>query len=110
MRRCLILLALASCERWTKQDTALELAFVGATAADWRQTIDITQQCDETNPMIGPCGETVPPDLYFPVAIVVHAAIAACLPPTWRTVFQAFSTGLEVSTVVANHNEGFHMQ
>jgi hypothetical protein len=109
MRHWLLILSLASCERWTKRDTALELAFVGVTAVDWRQTIDITKDCDESNPMIGPCGRVVPPNIYFPMAILVHAAVAACLPPTWRTVFQAFTTGLEVATIAQNHRDGYDM-
>jgi hypothetical protein len=109
MRRCLIILALAGCEHWTKQDTALEVAFAGATALDWRQTVSITGNCEESNPMIGRCGGMVPPNIYFPIAIAVHAAIAACLPRRWRTVFQAFTTGLEVGTVASNDQHGYEM-
>jgi hypothetical protein len=85
------------------------VAFVGTAAIDWRQTTTITHECVELNPMIGRCGDVVPANLYFPVAIVVHAAVAACLPPKWRTVFQAFTVGLEASTIVANDREGYGM-
>jgi hypothetical protein len=96
-------LALASCTEWTKQDTALELSFVAATAIDWYQTTSITKGCEEANPMIGPCGNVVPPNVYFPIAIMVHAAVAAALPRPWREIFQSFTTGLEASTIYGNH-------
>ena len=111
MRNGLLILALAttSCAPWTKQDTALELAFAGTAAIDWHQTESITGSCMELNPMIGRCGDGVPTSIYFPVAIAVHAAISACLPKTWRTVFQAFTVGVEAATIVANDQEGFEM-
>lgn len=109
MRSLLTIVALAGCAPWTKQDTALELAFAGAAAIDLRQTVDITANCEESNPMIGKCGNEVPPFAYFPVAIAVHAAIAALLPRTWRTVFQSFTVGLEVSTIASNHFNGYEI-
>jgi hypothetical protein len=57
--------------------------------------------------MIGPCGNVVAPNIYFPIAILVHAAVAACLPHTWRTAFQAFTVGLESATVFSNEREGY---
>ncbi len=107
MRQWLVILALAGCERWTKQDTALELAFAGTAGIDWKQTVTITGECSEMNPMIGRCGNVVPANIYFPMAIVAHAVIAAALPRTWRTVFQSFTVGVEASTVVANQLAGY---
>jgi len=107
MRQWLLILGLAGCERWTKHDTALELSFVGTAALDWRQTVTITGDCSEANPMIGPCGNVVPANAYFPIAIVVHAVVAAALPRTWRTAFQAFTVGLEAGAIVHNTNAGY---
>lgn len=109
MRCWLLVLALVGCEGWRKQDTVLEAAFLGASAIDWHQTINITNACAESNPMIGTCGDVVPPNAYFPLAMLVHVAIAACLPHTWRTIFQAFSAGVEVGTVVGNEHFGYEM-
>ncbi len=109
MRCWLLIIVLMGCQGWRKQDTALELAFAGTAVIDWHQTIDITSDCAESNPMIGHCGDTVPPNIYFPLAIVAHAAIAACLPHTWRTVFQAFSTGVEAGTIFSNERDGYEM-
>jgi hypothetical protein len=101
MRCWLLIVVLIGCQGWRKQDTALELAFAG--------TAVITSDCAERNPMIGHCGDTVPPNIYFPLAIVAHAAIAACLPHAWRTVFQAFSVGLEAGTIFSNERDGYEM-
>jgi hypothetical protein len=105
----MLILALTSCDGWRKRDTALELAFFGTTAIDWRQTTTITTDCAESNPMIGRCGDTVPPNIYFPLALVAHAVVAACLPPTWRTVFQSFTIGLEAGTIFSNDRDGYEM-
>lgn len=103
MRVLVLWLALTSCTPWQKRDTALEVAFVAVAAIDWKQTIWITEHCYETNPMIGRCGELISPSIYFPIAIVLHAAVAALLPRPWREVFQAFTIGMEASTVYMNH-------
>ena len=92
----------AGCASWSRRDTALEAGFFVATTVDWQQTQDITLACDEVNPVIGTCGQRVPVSLYFPVLLVAHAAIAALLPPRWRTAFQAFTAGMEVSTTYWN--------
>jgi hypothetical protein len=107
MRVWLIIFALAGCRRWTARDTALEVAFVGSALVDWRQTLTITRDCNELNPMMGRCGDELTPNVYFPLALVAHAAIAAALPPVWRTAFQSLTTGLEVVTIVHNHDEGY---
>jgi hypothetical protein len=103
MRGLVVWLTLASCTSWEKHDTALELAFMTVTAIDWHQTMSITAGCQEANPMIGRCGEVVPPMLYFPIALLAHAAAAATLPRPWREIFQGFTIGLEASTIYTNH-------
>ena len=87
------------------RDTALELAFVAATVIDWNQTTSITADCQELNPVIGRCGNGVPPHVYFPIVLFVHVAIAATLPRPWREIFQAFTTGIEATTIYRNHAE-----
>jgi hypothetical protein len=104
-----IIIAVVGCEGWRKQDTALEVAFVSTAAIDWKQTIEITGDCAEENPMIGTCGHRVPVNIYFPIAILAHAAVAAVLPHTWRTLFQAFTTGVEASTIYSNSHAGYEM-
>jgi hypothetical protein len=102
MRGLVLCLALTSCTEWKKRDTALELAFVTTAAIDWHQTMSITAGCQETNPMIGTCGDIVPPSIYFPIVIVLHAVVAAALPRPWREIFQSFSIGVEANTIYTN--------
>jgi hypothetical protein len=102
-RLVLVFALLAGCGGWTKRDTLAELGFATITADDWRQTRTITRHCDEINPLIGPCGENLPVDGYFPAAILLHAAISAALPPRWRTLWQGVTIGAELNQVWRNH-------
>jgi hypothetical protein len=97
-----LVVALVGCESWTHRDTALEAAFFAATTVDWQQTQDITADCGEVNPVLGPCGQRVPVGVYFPLVLAAHAAISSLLPPSWRTTFQAFTLGTEISTTYWN--------
>jgi hypothetical protein len=105
MRALVLCVVLASCSHWSKTDTVLEAAFIATTAIDWHQTMSITANCNELNPVIGSCGDGVPPNAYFPMTFVLHAAVAAALPPRWREVFQGFTIGLEASTTYRNAQE-----
>lgn len=98
---------LAGCGGWTKRDTLAELGFAVMTTGDWIQTRSIVSVCNEDNAIIGECGENVSPDVYFPTTIVLHAAIAAALPPRWRLVWQAVATGAELNQVWHNSADGF---
>lgn len=103
----LALATLAGCGGWTKKDTLAELGFATMTSVDWVQTNTIVMVCDEENSIIGACGEKMSPDVYFPTAIVLHAAIAAALPPRWRLAWQAIATGAELNQVWNNAANGF---
>lgn len=70
-------------------DVAGEVAFGVVLAADWAQTVDITRDGYEKNPIIGRRGERVPPAVYFPVMFVLHAAAAWLLPRPFRNAWQA---------------------
>lgn len=94
---------LGGCGGWSKRDTIAELGFAAVTAEDWRETRTITSFCNETNPVLGPCGENMPVDLYFPVAIALHAAVAAMLPPKWRLLWQGVAIGAELNQVWSNY-------
>lgn len=95
--------ALAGCGGWTLRDSVLEASFAGATAADWHQTRGIVTTCSEQNPIIGACGERVPVDAYFPIALLIHVGIAALLPPGYRTAWQTLYIGAEINQVWSNY-------
>ena len=112
-RPALALLALAGCQHWTKGDTARELGFAAVTSADWYQTEAIARDCQEVNPIVGPCGGTMGPgtgapvDAVMPVMLLAHAAVSAMLPPSWRRAWQWGGIGAEGATVVENYWSGF---
>lgn len=103
------LITLAGCGGWTKRDTLAEAGFAAFTTADWVQTNSIVSVCDEDNSIIGECGENIAPNLYFPVAIALHAAIAAALPPRWRLAWQAIGAGAELNQVWHNTADGYDL-
>lgn len=105
MRGLVLCLVLASCARWTTGDTVLQAAVITTTAIDWQQTVWITDECREINPVIGRCGENIPVHVYFPVVIVASTAIAVVLPKRWRNMFQAFVLGMEATTTYSNYRE-----
>lgn len=79
----------------------LPLASSAAIAADWYQTRGITQRCGELNPLIGQCGDRVPVDIYFPVAIAANLAAG------WiSSKFQWLVLGAEGSIVWSNWAQG----
>ncbi|MGE0546945.1 MAG: hypothetical protein AB7O24_04900 [Kofleriaceae bacterium] len=102
-------LATMGCGGWTKRDTALQLTFAAAAAADWAQTRSVVSSCDEQNPFIGACGDNIPPGVWFPLTGLIHSGIAAALPPKWRTAWQALTIGAEVNMVWMNHANGYRL-
>jgi hypothetical protein len=102
MGRFIVVVAMLGCSHWSRKDTALEASFAIVTTIDWAQTAEVTAACSETNPILGWCGQRMPVGVYFPVALAVHAAVSALLPPTARTIFQAASTGMETNTALWN--------
>ncbi len=97
-----IVLGLSACAQWSRKDSALEASFIAVTTIDWGQTDSIVARCGETNPIMGWCGQRVPVGVYFPVSLMAHAAIAALLPPSWRTIFQSATLGMETTTAYWN--------
>lgn len=102
--RIALLLALCGCfpKDWRKQDQALENASLVFLMVDWQQTMDITANCSEANPIIGECGQRVDPAIYFPVVLLGSVVVSRLLSPSLRTAFQGALLGAEVATVWDN--------
>lgn len=103
----MIFALLVGCGGWRARDTAAETLVLASFAVDHRQTIAITGDCLEANPVIGPCGERVGPTAYFWTAGLIHVGIAAALPPRWRTAFQAVTAGRQVYGIRLNTHAGY---
>lgn len=102
MKRLVLLAALGGCLSPAQRTTALAIAATGVTIVDWHQTRDITRNCTELNPVIGPCGERVPVDVYFPVVLSGALMLAAALGGTWGDAVLAGLAGAELSTIWSN--------
>lgn len=103
-RAAAIALLLAGCcpQQWSRTDTALEATFGAELVVDAAQTASIVNNCQEYNPVVGPCGERVPFPIYELAVMVLHAAIAAELPPRAREIFQGVTIGVEGHTIYFN--------
>lgn len=99
--RALVLVLLVACTP-AQRTVALAAVSTALLAVDWHQTRGIVQRCDETNPVIGQCGERVAPDTYFPIATLVHLTIGAALPRGWRELWFATIAGVQGSTTWGN--------
>ena len=104
---CVMALLLGSCVSWTRADVQREGAFGTLMATDMMQTLTITEECSEINPIIGNCGQNVNPLIYFPITMALHVLVMHLLPPNWRSSFQYISIGAELSTVVTNEMNGY---
>jgi hypothetical protein len=113
MRYVLLMLFSTSCFAgdWTTADTARQATFTGLAVIDWAQTRYIAKHPEfyETNAVLGPHPSTGRVDLYFPVAIVGHAAISYILPPSWRQGWQYVWIGVETQKTTHNHSIGIKM-
>jgi hypothetical protein len=107
------LITLAACGPmpWTAADTAGQVAVTATLAGDYLQTrhaLDTDGQ--EHNPIMGPRGERVPPEMYFTVAAIGAFAVARELPKPWRNLFQLGVTAVQVKTIRRNWSAGYAVQ
>ncbi len=100
--KALLLAAIVACTP-AQRTTSLALASTTLLAVDWSQTRGgITSACRELNPIIGPCGDRVPVDMYFPVVIVAHLALGLAMREPWRDVWFGTVAGAQAATTWAN--------
>ncbi len=95
---------------WTTRNTALEVTYAVAHAADWRQTLDIAAAGRETNPLLGPHPPAHVVHAYFASALVAHAVVARLLPRGWREGWQAAWIVVETGYVTHNLSLGWRLQ
>lgn len=96
-------------DHWSVANTAAEVAFAGFTAVDGLQSRNAVEVCSESNPIVGACGDHVPPVVYYPLSVVVHAAISMALEPKYRVWWQGASVGIEADQIYENHALGYHI-
>lgn len=97
--------------KWSRVDVGVQATFIAITALDWSQTIDFTQDPDsnipETNPILGPEPSRARVNVYMPLAMLGHTAVAAALPHgKLRTLWQTTWIAIETKMVVSNYRLG----
>lgn len=93
----------ASCTTsWRTRDTVLTGAAGALLAVDYLQTRHIVSVCAESNPIIGACGQGLPPELYFPMLFAIHLAWLVAWPPEYRDVLNGLMIGSEAATTYYN--------
>jgi hypothetical protein len=99
-----VLLLTACPGDWRRRDTIREHGLIAITLVDWYQTVDITKNCNESNPIIGKCGERVNMHLYFATVLVLQGIVGRLISPDWRTFLHGTWIGVEGATVWDNAN------
>ena len=104
MKRLLLML-LPACTpaAWTRADTAAQIVVTASLAIDYRQTRGgLDEGAVEHNPVMGPAGERVAPEIYFPACALVAVAGAAALPRPWRSILQGGIIVVQAHTIHGN--------
>jgi hypothetical protein len=92
--------------RWTKLDTALELAVVTSLAVDYLQTRKLTEAGLESNRFLG--RGRVSPEAWFLTAAASHVVVSLVIPEgRWRTAFQGIVLGAEFAAIENNWTAGY---
>jgi hypothetical protein len=96
---------------WTREDTALQLAYTVLHVADWGQTLDIENHPGhfDHNPILGkhPSRGTV--NTYFATTLALHWVAARAMPPKWRKRFQAGTMALQFVVIKDNYEAGIRI-
>ena len=105
----LIILLLPFLVAWTQEDTKYQTAFIMTALVDWGQTLYISSNPDEyeeNNMILGSHPSRDKVNMYFPIAIGLHTAVAVVLPKDYRRVWQLIWIGIETGMIVHNASIG----
>jgi hypothetical protein len=94
---------------WSTEDSYRQTGFVALMGVDWMQTRKIAKNPEdyhEHNPLIGSHPSTEKVDVYFPVCIAAHTAVAMVLPSEYRKWWQYVFIGIEAGAVANNLSIG----
>jgi hypothetical protein len=107
----IVCLFLSGCANggWSTDDSYRQTGVVALMSIDWAQTRKISNNPDkynEHNPILGNHPSESMVNVYFPVCIAAHTAVAMALPPGYRVWWQYVVLGLEAGTVANNLSIG----
>lgn len=86
-------------QKWSHTDSVLEVSYFATMMTQWSHTDVMQHQCMEMNPALGQCtpDARMPPTVFFPLTVAVHAAVSAALPPDARRVWQSTTLGFSMA-------------
>ena len=94
--------------RWTSADTAWEAGVWAALTLDAVQTVSVGRARDEMNPLLGRCPSAARVGTYFALAALLHAGVAALLPPgKARRMWQGVVLTVELPIIASNTSLGY---
>lgn len=102
-------LTLVACtpQHWRAVDVTLESAVAVTIVLDHSQTVDIVEDCMESNAIIGRCGTRVHPHIYFPTAILLHYLGTRALPMPARIGLEVVTLAVQAWNVNRNAEHGY---
>lgn len=102
----------ARADRWTPTDTAVQGVVLLGLALDYHQTsriigdpVDPSHR--ESNPVMGPSGNRLPPESYFLTVAVVHTVVVSQLPQPYRRLAQGLAIGVQGYSITHNWQAGY---
>ena len=99
--------------KWTKTDTAFQLAYYTLHTVDWLQTRYIAKRPEkyyESNPLIGTHPSIGRVNTYFAVTAVINTLVPYALPKPYRTYWQGGMIGIEAVCIGSNARLGVKLQ
>ena len=101
-------------EPWSRQDRALEAAWVICHAVDWGTTNDLTRRYDEgfyeTNLALGKHPSTDKVNLYMGPWMLIHPLVTNYLPPRTRPIWQYVTIGVSGGAAANNLSVGLNVK
>lgn len=102
----------AQADHWTAVDTAVQSTVLVGLAIDYAQTTRIINDPvdpahRESNPVMGPSGNRIPPEAYFLTVAVAHTVAVSQLPQPYRRLAQGLALGVQAYSVTHNWQAGY---
>jgi hypothetical protein len=107
---------IAGASDWRTSDTYREASYLVLHTADWGQTLDIADQCDEPggttegNPLLSDCPSRSEVNRAILLSAAAHYAVSRSLPPKHRKWWQRLTITAKVGAVMHNYSVGLRVR
>jgi hypothetical protein len=85
----------------------MQSALFAESIIDAEQTVGITKNCTEANPLVGRCGQRMPEVAAGAVMLGAELLVTWALPRRWRMAWEGLCVGAEGLNIIRNDYEGF---